>query len=300
MLRRTRQPLNIWFVSIATVLLCCSISRGAGSIRHRFLLMDEGRHQIHYVDQNDPKNDWTLTHKGRGWDMQLLDAGRLLVNTKNGWVIYDLKTRKLLEEHSDKKLRNVVSMRWQPDGTKYLIENKKGITLHKMDKTNKIVASRNYSDLSGVRYVRVAGDGNVIFAERDGITEVSKTDFSIVKRIKLPHGRNAFQGGKTASGNYLIGGGFAGAFFEITPKGKVVKEFTQKKSDLPEGMINRFFSGFTLLKNGDVVCAHWAGHNPASSKKAYQLLQFNKGGKIVWRWHDPKLAGGALQAVVMD
>ena len=300
MLHRTRQPLSICLISIAIVSLCCSASRGAETIKHRFLVMDEGRHQIHYVDQNDPKNDWTLDHKGKGWDMQLLDAKRLLANTKSGWVIYDLKTRKLLEEHSDKTLRGVVSMRWQPDGTKYLIENAKGITLHKMDKANKIVMSRNYSDLNGVRYVRVAGDGNVIFAERDGITEVSKTDFSIVKRIKLPRGRNAFQGDKAANGNYLIGGGFAGSFYEITPEGKVVKEFTQKKSDLPEGMVNRFFSGFTLLKNGGVVCAHWAGHNPASSKNAYQLLQFNKDGKIVWRWHDPKLAGGALQAIIMD
>ena len=291
---------NMRLISVVTVLLCCSLLQGAEAVKHKFLVMDEGRHQIHCVDQNDPKNDWTLDHKGKGWDMQLLDAKRLLVNTKSGWVIYDLKTRKLLEEHSDKKLRGVVSMRWQPDGTKYLVENNKGITLHKMDKTNKIVMSKNYPKLKSVRYVRVAGDGSVIFAERDGITEVSKTDFSIVKRIRLPRGRNAFQGGKTANGNYLIGGGFAGAFFEIAPEGKVVKEFTQKKTDLPEGMVNRFFSGFTLLKNGDVVCAHWAGHNPASSKNAYQLLQFNKDGKIVWRWHDPKLAGGALQAIIMD
>jgi len=300
MLRRTRQPLSIWLALIAIVSLCCSVSRGAEAIKHRFLVMDEGRHQIHYVDQNNPKNDWTLDHKGRGWDMQLLDAKRLLVNTKSGWVIYDLKTRKLLEEHSDKKLRGVVSMRWQADGAKYLVENNKGITLHKMDKANKIVMSKNYPKLSGARYVRVAGDGNVIFAERDGITEVSKTDFSIVKRIKLPRGKNAFQGGKASNGNYLIGGGFAGAFFEITPEGKIVKEFAQKKADMPEGMINRFFSGFTLLKNGDVICAHWAGHNPASSKKAYQLLQFNKEGKLVWYWHDPKRAGGALQAIIMD
>jgi len=290
----------MWLISVVTALLCCSALRGAEVVKHKFLVMDEGRRLIHYVGQNDPKNDWTLDHKGNGWDMQLLDAKSLLVNTSNGWVIYDLKTRKLLEEHSDKKLRGVVSMRWQADGTKYLIENNKGITLHKMDKANKIVMSKNYSDLNGVRYVRVAGDGNVIFAERDGITEVSKTDFSVVKRIKLPRGKNAFQGNKAANGNYLIGGGFAGAFYEITPDGKVIKEFALKKADMPEGMISRFYSGFTLLKNGDVICGHWAGHSPDSSKKAYQLLQFNKAGKLVWYWHDPKRAGGALQAIIMD
>jgi len=300
MLQRTRHPLSIWLVSIAIVSLCCSVSRGAEAIKHRFLVMDEGRHQIHYVDQNDSKNDWTLDHKGKGWDMQLLDAKRLLANTKSGWVIYDMKTRKLIEEHSDKTLRGVISMRWQPDGTKYLLENNKGITLHKMDKANKIVMSKNYPKLNAARYVRVAGDGNVIFAERDGITEVSKTDFRIVKRIKLPRGKNAYQGNKTANGNYLIGGGFAGAFYEITPEGKVVKEFTQKKEDMPKGMVNRFYSGFTLLKNGDVICAHWAGHRPNSSKNAYQLMQFNKEGKLVWYWHDPKRAGCALQAIILD
>ena len=302
MLQRTRQPLSIWLVSIAIVSLCCSVSQAAEAIKHRFLVMDEGRHQIHYVDQNDPKNDWTLDHKGKGWDMQLLDAKRLLANTKSGWVIYDMKTRKLLEEHSDKTLRGVISMRWQSDGTKYLLENNKGITLHKMDKANKIVVSKNYPKLSTARYVRVAPDGNPIFASSDGITEVSKADLSIVKRIKIPGDKKskAFQGGKTAKGNYLMGAGFAGAFYELTPEGKVVKEFTQKKADMPEGMVNRFYSGFTLLKNGDVICAHWAGHRPDASKNAYQLMQFNKEGKLVWYWHDPKRAGCTLQAIILD
>ena len=87
---------------------------------------------------------------------------------------------------------------------------------------------------------------------------------------------------------------------ETTPDGKVVKKFTQKKEDMPEGMVNRFYSGFTLLKNGDVITGHWAGHGPGGSKKAYQLIQFNKEGKIVWFWHDPKRAGSALQAIIMD
>jgi hypothetical protein len=287
---------------VAIVALFCSVSQGAEAIKHRFLLMDEGRHQIHYVDQNDPENDWTLEHKGKGWDIQLLDTDRLLANTKSGWVIYDLKTRELLEEHSDKMLRGVISMRWRPDGTKYLLENSKGITLHKMDKTNKIVMSKNYPKLSTARYVRVAPDENPIFASSDGITEVSKTDFSIVKRVLIPGGQKskAFQGGRAANGNYLMGAGFAGAFFEITSDGKVVKKFTQKKEDMPEGMVNRFYSGFTLLKNGDVICAHWAGHSPEAGKKAYQLMQFDKEGKLVWYWHDPKRAGGALQAIIMD
>ena len=296
---------KMWLISIVTVSLCCSALRGAEVIKHKFLVMDEGRHLIHYVDQNDPKNDWTLDHKGNGWDMQLLDGNRLLANTSNGWVIYDLKTRKLLEEHSDKALKGrVMSMRWMPDGTKYLLEDTKGkgITLYKMDKANKIVMSQNYPKLSTPRYVRVMPDGNPIFASSDGITEVSKTDFSIVKRILIPGGKksNAFQGGKTAKGNYLMGAGFAGAFYEITPDGKVVKKFTQKKEDMPEGMVNRFYSGFTLLKNGDVICAHWAGHGSDAAKKAYQLMQFNKEGKLVWYWHDAKLAGSALQAIIMD
>jgi hypothetical protein len=293
---------NMWLVSIVTVSLFCSALRGAEVIKHKFLVMDEGRHMIHYVDQTDPKNDWTLDHKGNGWDMQLLDDNRLLANTKSGWVIYDMKTRKLIEEHIDEKLKGVMSMRWMPDGTKYLLENNKGITLHKMNKANKIVLSKNYPKLNTARYVRVTPAGNPIFASSDGITEVSKADLSIVKRVLIPGDKKqkAFQGGKAKNGNYLMGAGFAGAFYEITPKGTVVKKFTQKKEDLPEGMVNRFYSGFMLLKNGDVICGHWAGHGPGGSKKAYQLLQFNKDGKIVWFWHDPKRAGSALQAIIMD
>jgi hypothetical protein len=307
-LRIHRQPKGvevmrkIRLISIVTVLLCCSVLQGAEAIKHKFLVMDEGCHEIHYVDQTNPKNDWTLRHKGRGWDMQLLDDKRLAVNTGGGWVIYDLKTRKLLEEHSDKNLKGVISMRWTSDGTKYLLANNKGITLYKLNKADKIVASKNYPKLKTARYVRLAPDGNPIFASSDGLTEVSKTDLSIVKRVLIPGGKQtkAFQGGKTARGNYLMGSGFAGAFYEITPDGNVVKEFTQKKADMPEGMVNRFYSGFTLLKNGHVICAHWAGHGRDAAKNAYQLMQFNKEGKIVWYWHDPKRAGCALQAIIMD
>jgi len=293
---------NMLLALVAIVSLCCSVSRGAEVIKHKFLVMDEGRHQIHYVDQYDSKNDWTLTHKGRGWDMQLLDDKRLAANTATGWVIYDLKTRKLLEEHSDKNLKGVISMRWTADGVKYLLVNNKGITLYKLDKANAIVATENYPKLKTPRYVRVTHDGNPIFASSDGITEVSKIDLSIVKRIKIPGGKatKAFQGGKTASGNYLMGAGFAGAFYELAPDGKVVKTFTQNKADMPEGMVNRFYSGFTLLKNGHVICTHWAGHGATAAKNAYQILQFDKAGKLVWYWHDPKRAGGALQAIIMD
>ena len=159
--------MSVCFVLAAMVLLLSSVSQGAEAIRHRFLVMDEGRHQIHYVDQIDPKNDWTLSHKGKGWDMQLLDARRLATNTSVGWVIYDMKTRKLIEEHSDKNLKGVISMRWTPDGTKYLLANNKGITLHKLDKANKIVLTKNYADLKTARYVRVTPGGNLIFASSD-------------------------------------------------------------------------------------------------------------------------------------
>ena len=296
---------NIWLMSVVTVLLCCSAARGAEAIKHKFLVMDEGNHKIHYVDQTDPKNDWTLAHKGKGWDMQLLDKNRLLANTDSGWVIYDLKTRKLIEEHTDDALKGrVMSMRWMPDGTKYLLADTKGkgITLYKVDKDNKIAITKNYPKLNVPRYVRVTPDGNPIFASSDGLTEVSKTDLSVVKRILIPGGQKskAFQGGKTAKGNYLMAAGFAGAFFELTPDGKVVKKFTQKKADMPEGMVNRFYSGFTVLKNGNVVCGHWAGHHPTAARKAYQLLEFDKDGKLVWHWHDPKRAGGALQAIIIE
>jgi len=293
---------NLWLAFVVVGSLFCSASLGSEAIKHKFLVMDEGRHQIHYVDQTDPKNDWTLSHKGKGWDMQLLDEKRLAASTKSGWVIYDIKTRKLIEEHSDEKLKGVISMRWAKDGTKYLLAGSKGITLYKLDKTNKIVATKNYTKLKTARYVRICPDGNPIFASSDGLTEVCKNDLSVIKRVLIPGGKasKAFQGGKTAKGNYLLGAGFAGAFYELTPDGKVVKKFTQKKEDMPEGMVNRFYSGFTVLKNGNVICAHWAGHSANAAKKAYQLMEFDKTGKMVWYWHDAKRAGGILQAIVME
>ena len=69
-------------ISVACISLFCSVLRGAEVIKHKFLAMDEGRHQIHYVDQHNPKNDWTLAVL-RGGDWLTYDRSELLFNLRD-------------------------------------------------------------------------------------------------------------------------------------------------------------------------------------------------------------------------
>ncbi len=53
--------------------------------KHKFILNDEARAQLHYIDENDKNNDWTLKLPKKYRDMQLIGGNKLLVSTENGY-----------------------------------------------------------------------------------------------------------------------------------------------------------------------------------------------------------------------
>ena len=98
-------------------------------------------------------------------------------------------------------------------------------------------------------------------------------------------------------GNYLVSGGFAATFYEFKPDGSVVSQW---QAHMPEGLENHFYGGFRVLKNGHVVVANWTGHGEQDGKKGWQLIEFDRAGNVVWKWHDAKLAGSLNSVVAVD
>ncbi len=291
--------LGMWLA--AAVAVSCAMVQGE-EIKHRFLMMDESRHAVHCVDQLNPDGNWDLPVGGGIHDFQLIGGKELLVSQGSGYTVYDLATRKMVKELKLDDLKGTMSVRARPDGTKVVGTNQKDIVVFELDAADKLVRKMSFPELKALRMMRLTAEGNVVLAEETGVTEAAfdaslPNGGRIVRRVKLPRARNAFMALKSAGGNYLVGAGFAQAFFELTPEGKVVRDL---QAAMPAPLVNKFYAGFQVLKNGHVVACNWTGHGGPDSKLGWQLVQFDKEGKVVWKWHDPQRAGTAIGVIVLD
>lgn len=286
---------------MAAAVVACSATARAEEIKHRFLMMDESRHAVRCVDQSNPDGNWDLPVGGGIHDFQLIGRGQLLVSQGSGYTVYDLATRKVVKELKLTELNGTMSVRARPDGTKLVGANQKGIVVFELDAADKVVRKMAFPALKALRMLRLTADGNVLLAEEAGVTEVAFDPApgggKIVHRVKLPRSRNAFMALKSAGGNYLVGAGFAQAFLELTPEGKVVRDLS---AAMPAPLTNKFCAGFHVLPGGDVVVCNWTGHAAPDSKLGWQMVQFDKDGKVVWKWHDPQRAGTAIGVIVLD
>ena len=295
--------MNLLRHALALGLAAATAVAAAGEIKHRFILCDESRHMLHGVDQQDPSKDWKMPVSGGLHDMQLIGNGQLLLSESQGYTVYDLALRKAVRQARVPELGGAISVRRRPDGGTIVGANQKGISVFELDKSDAIVRKMNFPELKTLRMMRLCADGHVVLAEEQGMTDAAFDAAAagggrIVLRIPLPRSRNAFMGLKQSGGNYLVDGGYAHAFYEFTPDGKIVRQF--EATGMPKGLINKFYAGFQVLRNGNVVVCNWTGHGAPDSNLGWQLLEFSPQGELVWKWHDPQRAGTALNVMVLD
>lgn len=287
----------------AALVLAMFAPAWAGEIEHRLLMVDESRHVLRYVDESDAAKNWEMPIGGGFHDFQLIGGNQAIVSSSWGYSVYDLAARKLLREVKPQGVTSVYSARRKADGTVLLGTNQKqGVVIFELDKNDAVIRKATFPKVGALRAMRLTRDGHIMLAENDGATEVafdaSTADGGkIIRRVKLPKSRNSFMALKKANGNYLVSGGFGATFYEFKSDGSVVSQWQAK---MPDGLVNFFYAGFSVLKNGHVVVANWNGHGAQDGKKGWQLVEFDRVGKVVWKWHDPVLAGAMNNVIVAD
>jgi len=286
----------------AALVMAASARVGLGEIKHRLLIVDESRHALRYVDESDAMKNWDMPIGGGFHDIQLIGGNRAIVSSSWGYSVYDLAARKLLREVKPEGITRVYSARRTADGTVLLGTNQKqGVVIFELDKDGAVIRKATFPKIAALRAMRLTRDGHIMLAENDGATEVafdaSAGGGKIIRRVKLPRSRNAFMALKKPGGNYLVSGGFASTFYEFKPDGSVVSQWQAKT---PAGLVNGFYAGFSVLNNGHVVVANWTGHGATDSKKGWQIIEFDRSGKVVWKWHDPDRAGSLNNVIVAD
>lgn len=288
------------FLSVLMVMLSASFVQ-ANPIKHRFLVTDEPGHQLVYIDENNPSENWALPLVGnRAWDMQLIGNDQLCVSFIDGYYVVDLNVGQIVETVRLDELSGIWSVRRHPNGKTMVVgmDPKQGLYVAELDAKNKVVHQGFAPNAQQMRLGRITEEGHGVAAPGSEVIEWN-LDGKIVNRFDLPaalageHGIKAFMGLKDADGNYWVGCGYGAVTLKLDPTGTVIQTFGAS-----EGM--HFTAGFQLLENGNMVQAQWSGHNKKSAPDRAQLLEFNPAGEVVWTYHNPDAFFCPLSVIILD
>lgn len=265
------------------------------ALKHRFLAMDESRHQLLYVDQLDPCQGWTIT-LGASRDVQLIGDDKVMVSSGDGFREYDLKTRKVIREV--KGFPGSQAARRMADGKTVLACNQKGVVIYLLDADGKELKKATFA-VGQTRLMRLTPQGTVLFGSGPRIIE-GDFDGKTLATIPLPKGSYCYQAMRLPSGNLIAAGGYDPAIIEVTKDGNSVRRLGGKEHPRAKELGLHFAAGFQTLANGNTLMCNWTGHGAKDSAKGCQLVEFDKNGNVVWTWHDSDKAGTLHGVIVLD
>jgi hypothetical protein len=277
-----------------------SLSHGSERPRSRFprrlLLGDEGNSALHYVDLEAPSQNWT--YRGAGRDLQLIGARRVLRSRPQGYVELDLASRGAV-------IRDVViadapggieSARRLPNGNTVIAGNGDGgIFVWELDPANEVITWRKtfYRGIDKVRLLRLTSEGTFLFcSETSGrrIVHEAAWDRGMKSIFEVPESVPAdsmVKAVRIAPHILMVSTGYAATLLRVDMARKEVVQTIGGKSQSGPDDVDRplspfFFSGFQILGNGDILTANWQGHGPDHNGQGYQLLQYDREGRLVW------------------
>jgi len=280
-------------VVLAVVVLFAGAAQAA-EIKHRFLAKDESRAQLHYVDEFDAANDWTIDLVEGCRDIRLLPGNRLLVSYPDGYAEFDLGTRKQVHAVRRKEFTKTETVTRLPNGNTVLGMNREGIRFVEVDRDGKVVREAKFPQLKTLRLMRLSPEGHFLFgANVDHVIEAN-WDGEVLLDFRVPGAKHIYWVKKLDDGAlYRVVTGYGRSIVDITPQGDIRRQLGGTDD-------YHFFSRPFELPNGHTVACNWTGHKPDDSRKAPQLFQFDPKGKVVWTWHDPERAGTIHGVIVLE
>ncbi len=271
----------------------------AEDIMHKFLIANFMGKSLHYVDQFDPENNWTIDVGYAVFDMQMIGEKRLMINHDNGYHVYDLETRERVDTFSSDKMKKIKSMRRLEDGRTFFASQNGPV--YEFDKDGEFVAEYQMpEDVKFVRMMRFTPDGNVLLACNKGGYECSlekglKPEERLVKKFLMPRPRNSYMALYSPDKSKVyLSGGYSKGFYTFDTDGKLLKDTVVKQ---PEGLHNYFYGGFQIMENGHIIMTNWTGHGERDFKPGLKLVEFDEEHDVVWSWNEAY--GGTVNQVIV-
>jgi hypothetical protein len=287
--------------TLLSIVVCVSacVIKGVSAgerVKHRFVATDESRKQLIYVDEFDSSKSWAIPLKGNR-DLQVIESGRCLVSVPTGYREYEITTGKMIKEVTVGK--NICSLFRTKEGHTFLANRE---SIYELDAKDKIIKVLHVKMGGAFRVLRQSSDGGFLFSGGKTLIKQANPNGHIEKTFDVttlaPGTAKPYLAKPMPNGNLMISMCFGATLLELDKDWKLVRKIGGKGSDLGAKLM--YFCDAQVLKNGNVAVANWTGHGANDSKKAPQILEFNKTGKVVWTWHDPKFAGSIHGVVIIE
>ena len=216
---RCGQNLTVAIAAVAALSASTSFAEKA----RRFVLADESRPRIHYWDSSDPSKCFSIPGERPMWDMKKVGDMRYRAVVKNGFMVFDLRERKVVDEFRHPLLDEVTAVCDMPDGGFVASVNpqsgpdkKKVVLLLRFSSDRKLVATYRCEGFFYARSLQWDGDGKTLLLSWEkGFARIRLPKegevCEVVGDFRQPKGRNLFDVVPAISGDgYVAGCGYRG------------------------------------------------------------------------------------------
>ena len=269
--------------------------------RRRLVLADESRPRLHYYDSSDEAKCFSIPGERPMWDLKKVGGGRYRAVVKNGFLVFDMDERKVVDSFRHPALDVVTAVCDLPDGgfvasvnPQKAPDRNKVVLLVRFSKERELVATYRCEGLFYARSLQWDRDGETLLLSWEkGFARIRLPKdgdvCEVVGDFRQPKGRNLFDVVPTLSGDgYIAGCGYKGGLVRFDKDGKAQFVWFVPEKD---GCVSFFYAQTHEMPDGHVYMAHWTGHGADDSKKGWQVVEFDGDGRVVWYLHDPKRFG---------
>lgn len=263
----------------------------------RLLLRDEGHSAVHYVDLGDSRNDWHQTVPV-GRDLQLVGQQRFLIGTDNGYEERSLADGSLVKEL--KTYPGTLAAHRLHNGNTLLsgvdFQGGNGIVLVEVNAGGEVARQLQYPG-DYVRTVRESTGDRFLVAAGTRVFEGDSEGNIVWEATVQGHDKpNAWEALRLASGDVVVGGGYAASLQIFGPDRALKQTITGGSEAMPF-----FFADVQVLASGHFVVANWQGHGSEFGDQGLQVLEYDAAGNLVWFWRqDASFVSSLQQVIVLD
>ena len=272
--------------------------------KYRLIMADEPRGKIHLVDLGNPKNSFSLSVPRPVGDLKKCGKNLYRSVGGSGFTVVDIKKRKVVDRFKHPLLKQIYGLCELPDGGFLALvnTNKKRIDIHEFSAKRQFVRTLSLPGYIKTRSSIRLQNGELLITHNTGILRVAipKTGNKprILQSIKQLRGSNPYGIALDPDSNGIwVGNGLGRQLVHYGVDGTPLSAW---EAYPPAPIRTRFFGIPFPLPNGNWLVGNWTGHTWSSSKNAWQVMEFDKCGHVVWYLFDPVAYGSIVAVRLLD
>ena len=276
--------------------------------RRRFILADESRARLHYWDSGDSNACFFVDVAKPVWDLKPLGNDRYRIVCHGGFMVVDMKARKVVDRLIDRNLfpdGTATAMCDLPDGGALVscrIGKDRAIQIKELAPDRTLRRTVCFDGYHNPRSMMRLANGDILLAHEKGFLlgriPSGGTAGEVVRNYPQPSGRNLFSVIPDRAGTgYWAGTGYGAELVHYALNGDILAIWKAKQR---AGLVNFFYGQSEEMANGHVYQCNWTGHGENDGEKGWQVVEFDADGNSIWHLHDPERFGSVSGIVVLD